>query len=288
MPVTIYLPSPGDLVGPGMRVQFVSDFIGPLASNATWSIRVSTDPEFGTVAYSESIPATSDFGSLVTALNSSASTLVAGDEAVVDGTTVHVQVLLNDGSGVVDDGVITATWKPTTNAWVQTAEIVAEGGAGLTTEQSQQLADDHASINPPLLASDGTAITGAVGDLIVSPALKLLGIDTSTHVLVGQGTLDVPTFAGVQTGWGLVLDVLDFPSGTSYMPGYVRSFHPRAGQFLLLWPAKNTAEAMVLEELRLHLEHFTWKWDLANVIAVAYYITPGWTVQARFVSAFFP
>jgi hypothetical protein len=288
VPITITLPDPVDVIGPGVKVFLQSDFIGPLPAGSAWLLHTSTDPEFVQVNYEERWHA--EGTSLLATLASPYQQVIfPGDDSYAAGTTVHVEAqLIQAPFTVIDSGTTTATWQPTQDLWQVTRQIKSDAGLGLTTDQAQQLADDHAALNPPLLAQDGTPITGAVGDLIVRPSLKFIGIDTTTYVLTGQGTLEIPNLLGVQTGWGLILDVLEYEPGSSYMPGYVRSFHKRAGQFLLLWPARNTAEAMVIDELRLHLEHFTWLWDWAYATAVAYYIEPGWTVQARFASAFFP
>lgn len=288
MPITITLPEPGGVIGPGVKVFLESDFIGPLPAGSAWLLHTSTDPEFAHVNYEERFPA---FGTstLETLALPYQQVIFPGDDSYEAGTTVHVEAqLIQAPFTVIDSGTITAPWQPTQDLWQVLRTIHSEAGLGLTTEQAEQLGDDHAAINPPLLAQDGTPITGAVGDLIVAPSLKFLGIDTTTHVLSGSGILEVPNFAGVQTAWGLVLDVAEAAPGASVKFGYVDSYVRRVAQFLLLWPARNTAEAMVIEEFRLHLAHYTWLWHVPFSISVAYWIEPMFTVNARFVSAFFP
>lgn len=288
MPITITLPTPGTKIGPGFVFDLASDFIGPLPSGTFWSVTASSDSEGANAVWTETFPTDAPFGTYQVA-NPGISNSWSYTAEVADGDTVHVITqLITPTSGVVDSGATTKTWKPTEQLWAEVRNVIPASGGGLTTDQATQLADDHAAINPPLIAHDGTAITGGVGDVIVRPALKFIGIDTTVYTLTGSGTLDVPNIAGVQTAWGLILDVTADPPGVGFKPGYVDSYMPRVGQFLLLWPARNTEEAMVIEELRLHLAHFTWLWSFANAAAIAYYIEPMFTVQARFASAFFP
>jgi hypothetical protein len=288
MPITITLPSPGTLIGPGAQVQLVSDFIGPLPTGSTFHLKISTNAE-GDPYSSGQIEVTSgtsiallvdDRFNVATQLN---------QQVIPTGTAVHVLAeLRNNADAVLDSGATTATYDATALLWQHINQNTSVASGGMTTTQAQQLADDHAAINPPLLAHDGTAITGGVGDVIVRPSLKFIGIDASTTLLTGSGTLAVPLFLGTITAWGAVLDVVDVPVEASYKAGYVRSFHPRVAQLLALKPAAHSAEAMVIEELRLHLEHFTWLFEYAYTHDLAYWIEPGWSVQLRWVTAFFP
>lgn len=291
MPITT-VSLPNGVFGPGVGLIVRTDIFGPIGSDWSWRVEIHEhgDEDNAAVVITAPIWTTDQHERRIWIdqdPDGGQQTFYGRYVSLATNDTIDIlmQLLGSDGVTVEDSGAVTSVKWDTDSS---SSRLLPQATGGLTTEQAQQLADDHASINPPLIAQDGTPITGAVGDTIVRPALKFLGIDTTAYTLTGQGTLDTPNILGVQTGWGIVLDVLEYPPGTSFIDGYVRSFHPRAAQFLLLWPAKNTAEAMVLDELRLHLEHRTWAWDYANVIAVAYHITPGWTVQLRFMTAFFP
>lgn len=288
MPITITVPGPPSYIGPGAVVSLQSDFIGPLPTGSFWRVNILQTPDTSDIIWQQNITAGSTFTNLTVGYTGT-KPFTSTQWMVPEATNVYVQVQLNPPTGTaLDSGSATVQWSSTRDAWYLEKLKIEAVPQGLTSPQAALLAADHAAINPPLVATDGTPITGAVGDVIVRPSLKFLGIDTSTHVLTGSGTLPVPSLLGVQTGWGLVLDVITVPPGASFKSGYVRSFHPRVAQFLALWPAAHSAEAMVLQELRLHLEHYTWLWEYAFTSAVAYWIEPGWSVQARFVSAFFP
>lgn len=288
MPITITLPPPGTLIGPGAQVHLVSDFIGPLPTGSTWHLKISTDPE-GDPYSSQQIEGASSTSIQLLVDDRFNVATQSNQEVIPTGTAVHVIAeLRNNADVVIDSGAATANYDATALLWQHINQNTPASPGGLTTAQAAQLAADHAAINPPLLASDGTPITGAVGDVIVRPALRLLGIDTSVHVLEGSGTLAVPTLAGVQTGWGLVLDLVASPAGYGLEEGYVDRYWERLAQLLALWPAAHSAEAMVIEALDLHLAHFTWLFANANTQAVAYYVAPATTINARFVSAFFP
>lgn len=291
MPISV-VSQPITAVGPGFGFQIHSDLVGPVTVGSTWRIEVHPHgdednagcvmiaPLWSSDQHNRRVWVEGD-------PDGGQQTFYGRNIALYTGLHVDLlyQLLAPDGVTVTDSGATTdVVW----DTDVSNIRLLPTPETGLTTEQAQQLADDHAAINPPLLAQDGTPITGAVGDVIVAPSLKFLGIDTTTHVLTGQGTLEVPNIAGVQTAWGLVLDVADAPPGATVKFGYVDSYVPRVAQFLLLWPARNTEEAMVIEELRLHLAHFTWLWKVPFSISVAYSIDPMFTVNARFVSAFFP
>lgn len=293
MPISV-VSGPITVIGPGGGFILRTDIVGPIATGTMWNVEVHPhgDEDNAAVLYTAPLWASDQHEVRIwfaLTPDGGENTLYGHYTQVATNDTVDLifKLVAPDGFTITDSGAVDSVrWDTDTSASLNVP--VSGGSGGLTTDQAVQLADTNASINPPLLAHDGTAITGAVGDSIVRPALKYLGIDTTAYHLTGSGTLDVPTFAGVQTAWGLVLDVEESLPGEGVSDGYVVRYHAMVGQFLLLWPAKNTAEAMVIDEFRLHLAHRTWTWDYANVIAVAYWIAPGWTVQARFVSAFFP
>lgn len=291
MPISV-VSQPITAVGPGFGFQIHTDLIGAIATGSTWRIEIHQhgDEDQAAVVITAPLWSSDQHNRRVWIEgdpDGGQQTFYGRNVSLYTGQSVDLlyQLLAPDGTTVTDSGATTSVVWDTD---ISNSRLLPTPTSGLTEEQAQQLADDHAAINPPLIAADGTAITGAVGDNIVRPALKFLGIDTTEYHLTGSGTLDVPNIAGVQTAWGLVLDVEDTLPGEGVSDGYVVRYHTMAGQFLLLWPAKNTSEAMVIDELRLHLAHRTWTWDFANVIAVAYWIQPGWQVMARFVSAFFP
>jgi hypothetical protein len=292
MPITVVSP-PISAVGPGFGFFIHTDFIGPFLTDTTWRIEIHHHGDESNAAVVITAP--------LWAIDNHERRIWVGQDpdggqatfyarqvalATNDSIDLLYQLLAPDGTTVIDSGATTdVKW----DTDVSNSQLLpTTGGGGLTTDQAQQLLDTDTALNPPLLATDGTPITGAVGDVIVRPALKFLGIDTTTHDLVDTGVLDVPTFAGVQVAWGLVLDVAEAPIGYGRELGYVDRFTPRAGQFLALWPAAHTAEAMVIEEYNLHLEHATWLWKFGFTAAVAYSIPPATLVHARFVSAFFP
>lgn len=288
MPITITLPPPGTRIGPGAQIQLSSDFVGPFPSGSQWYVRIGSDPD-GSPSGSLQIEGASSHSVQLLIDDRFNSFITSDQEVMVPGATVHVIAELHTPtSGIIDSGSTTAVYDPTSLLWQHINQNTPASAGGLTPTQAAQAAADHAAINPPLLASDGTAITGAVGDVIVRPALRFLGIDTGVHMLTGSGTLAVPTLAGVQTGWGLVLDLVDVPEGYGRELGYVDRYWERLAQLLALWPAAHSAEAMVIEDLELHLAHFTWLFANANTQAVAYYVAPATTIEARFVSAFFP
>jgi len=288
MPIT-FSPPLGGVIGSGQYVSPISDFIGPLDSGTHWTFQIF--PHGGEdIVLGETVFDNRSFTHTTLGKPESGGVKLQNvpQVSVADGDLVDMTVSLTSGTGTELDATSVTSLKWTgTSDWNLIANLPQSAG-GLTDAESAQLADVHNLVAPPFTTTAGAPLPIDVGDLVVRPALKLLGIDTTVHTLSGSGTLDLPSILGFNTAWGLVLDVTSAPSGWGRKPGYVDSFNFRIGQFLYLVPSANGEGAMVIEEFRLHLEHFTWVFRESWGSAIAYYIDPPCEVQLRFLTAFTP
>lgn len=281
------------VIGPGITIHVNSFIVGPLGSDWVWHLYirphgVETANPIECTALVDPIDQHHRSIQIGAPMSGGFGTSYSTQEGFNTGASVDAVVELTNAAGtVVEESGATDSLTWDTNVSSR-ALLDTTAGGGLTVEEAAQIDETHATVAPAFTTPDGTALPFASGELVVRPLQSLLGIDTTEHTLIGSGTLAIPSFAGLNTAWGLILDVIDPPPNSQIKPGYVNSFAYRVGQFLLLVPAANTAEAMVVEEYRLHLEHFTWTWQRNGVTAVAYYIAPGAAVLARWLQAFNP
>jgi len=131
-------------LSPGQVVGWTSDFVGPLPVGTSIHVNVARDSEglqsVATAIIDTQIP-TGEFR----LMDKSTQAWHPGEYAIPTGQTAHVLLELHEpGTTVpIDSGAATYTWTPESNV-AMTAPIVAQGGGGLTSEQSLQLSELHA------------------------------------------------------------------------------------------------------------------------------------------------
>lgn len=117
MPITITLPTPGNVIAPFGGFQAQSDFIGPLPSGTVWRVLVAPDlePTHGTATLEMQLPATSvSLGAQFQPIGQDARNVWRSLEIVADGTTAHVLVeLVQPGEVVIDSGTASGPWQST-------------------------------------------------------------------------------------------------------------------------------------------------------------------------------
>lgn len=112
MPITITPPSPQDWVGPGIGLQLVSDFIGPLPSGSRWVIEVdNTGDEGGQLLHYEAQTNTPVQMVILDAPQNSGAVNTPARSAT-QGQTVNIHVELAHDTTVIDSGNTTAKWNP--------------------------------------------------------------------------------------------------------------------------------------------------------------------------------
>jgi hypothetical protein len=154
VPITIVVPTPDNVVGPGLVVQWSSDFIGPLPSGTILLTQISDDPEFLNVDRSTRLVVNSPQGAVELLTAPTGINATGGIRSWDEGRQVHVQMQLFDPAHPqtpIDSGTLTTTWSSTVS--LQTLiqrEAGNQGGGGLTDQQAQQLAETHLATVPAL------------------------------------------------------------------------------------------------------------------------------------------
>lgn len=146
MPITVTVPGPQGLIGPGIRVDARTDFIGPIPAGSRWIFTLRPGPpnasEFplGEEFFPSQLPSITNYFWT----QSTNKVKHSDQQAVTDGTPVKLDVQLLDPNQVPIDtagqvvGPFSSTggelWKP---------QYFPQPGQGLTPVEAQQLQDLH-------------------------------------------------------------------------------------------------------------------------------------------------
>jgi hypothetical protein len=159
VPITIGLPPPGDLFGPGIRASLTTSFVGPFPTGTTWALFASRDSEGEQLLTFDSVPWLSplqaiDAGSPATRV------AVAQTAAVIDGANAFLNAqVIQPPSTVADSGQIPIRFSNEVGLQTQIpqwSQPSTEGG--LTDAQAIQLTETHASTFTDQLVDNLTLI----------------------------------------------------------------------------------------------------------------------------------
>lgn len=138
MSITIIVPEPGNIVGPGIVIQVQTDLPLDIGPGWEWQIMISTHESGQPAGMWMFIPASGPL--VVPMLGQHAWTaLQNGGQVIPDKTPVRLVAQLHDQNRlVVDSGSIPATYDANAMLWQQINQAQSAGG-GLTSEQAAQL-----------------------------------------------------------------------------------------------------------------------------------------------------
>ena len=284
MPVTINFPPVGAPFGPGTLLNATSDFIGPFPSSYAWVITVTDTSE--TTNYSGQVvlgPITNDlnihYQTRPPAVDSGAAS------AALDGANLRVLAQIRDESTgtVIDSGGQAIVHAPTSNITAVIQAQSAAGSGGLTPTESQQLQDIWTFTQTAFSNAAGVLTNLPINQLLRVPDIKQLLIDATSILLTGQGSLLVPHFAGLPTAYGATFLISARPPGAGKRRGFKDVFSERVAQLILGATEAVTGEAMFIRYVDLREDALTVLFSDFNPQFLAYDITPGFSVVARWL-----
>lgn len=113
MPIEILPPSPQNWVGPGIALQLLSDFVGPLPTGSKWVVEVDNPGDEGgqLLHYETQTQVPIQMIILDAPQNSGAVNTPA--RSAKDGDTVNIHVQLQTPTSTIDEGSTTGVWTAT-------------------------------------------------------------------------------------------------------------------------------------------------------------------------------
>jgi hypothetical protein len=280
VPITINLPT-GDYVGPGLPIQVVSDFIGPLPSGSFFRFIVARDVELTEIIWRKEVPTIGN-GTLTVPYDDWP---LIGDfppaESAIGPTSLTLDVgLVQGGSNtVVDSGTTSVHWDATTGLPRIITSLTAASAQVLSPTQSQELADVHASTTMQLGADAGSWL-GNLAGLISRPPLLLLKVGPSIGVFSGDGVLPAPAhLSGLD--FGLYWVFVRLPPGIGLKGGAIVEYQWRVLQLAV---EHTLASGPVISEYVDHnADRFLWFWTNPLPSHVYFSILPGVEVEFHYV-----
>jgi len=286
MPITVFPTEPAHLFTPGGIIAWQSDFVGPIASDASYTVTLLSDAAEGSAVWSSGLSAHQlKTGQLQLLGNRNSTQSDTQGPWPVDGNDVRVIVELIEGGSTIDSGAGVFKWSDSAGIGAQISDREQTGGGGLTPVEAGQLQDSAEATNPVLNDRLGLPHIVPLGDTWPFPLPSLFGNEPGDMLLTGRGILDAPVHDPILTIFGIELIGEVIPQGFGRRDGFAVKFTQRLGQFLLVVPG-NLAhqDDMFIAEYELFLDRFTWLFPTRQVVRVAYMITPGVTIRARWVS----
>jgi hypothetical protein len=132
MPITITPAPPAGIVGPGVPLQLFSDFIGPIPTDGFWDITITSIPG-ELIVWNERKAFFPGNRTYWLGNGQQVSDVLENQTSPQAGEQVAINVGLNDTTGIVDTGSVTATWEPTLGLGFQVATTPRATG-GISTD----------------------------------------------------------------------------------------------------------------------------------------------------------
>lgn len=167
---TVITPPAGGVISPGISLQVVSDFIGPIEPGSHWEIIILLRPE-ETTAERWSVPFISQVQQLTLSIanNTTSTTQVP----LPDGRSIDVVAQIRSGAGVVDSGTLPSmTWQSTATLTQLLKELQGETGTGSFTEEDRALLTQTQEATFPAISMDALTLqeitSGPQGGFVAS------------------------------------------------------------------------------------------------------------------------
>ena len=285
--ITITLPPPGNLVGPGLSISATSDFIGPFPANSIWRFNVANNPE-GTQQIWGGTNPVQNHSSSIRIADRNFNNQNFAQYVVPNTTSVHLLVTVEQpGPVVIDSGAVTTTWSTDaglgTLSLITQRQIAAGGTGGFTEEDRVTLSGVSDAVLKIFAAFGGAQLVTGLSDFVTHPPVNFIGRITPCTLLSGSGTLNLPSGGSFGTPLGLVVTFESVPPLFGRRLGQVIEYEQRIAQFGAVHRLKNSTEDIITEFVDIHSDDFVWLWQSQNPLRLLYDITPGCVVSACFL-----
>ena len=289
MPITITPAPPAGVVGPGIPIDFSSDFIGPLPSNTVWDVAINTDAEGAFTYYRVLIPFDGKqlFWVPMQDLDENVLTTFAQP---AHASQVYVSAQINVGGTIVDSGTVQKQFDATTGlaplqrAWSQ--RIQAGGEGGLTPPQAAQLTDIWDWVQRVFTYGVSSLVSTPLGALITHPPVESLGLSPEVDFWSGRGAATHPGPIGPVSAYGLSLELWESPPVLGFKDGWVQEYEVRLIQVATTHLTANGSVEYVSELLDLNVNRTVWLWRNFAPNRILYDVAPGVTIRAQWLFLF--
>lgn len=273
MPITVQ-PAPHlTTVGPGLQINLISDFIGPMPADAIWQVAITIQPDQVQPVLFYSKPCTGDFDALIV-LNAEGwnETRQAWWPTQGGGINVHAQI--STQTGIIDSGALSTTWDATSGVpWL----LHAQAQGGFTEQDREQLA---LSVSNTIVDMTDTSLptdihSVPVGRLFTQHPL-VWNERVGPFVITGRGAISLAP--GVNRGWytGMRWFFTVIPPGWGETPGAIDEFDNRPAQLVPVYVMESGEEigSPILDvQTSGGWQELNSGWGLARV---EYDVSPGW------------
>lgn len=289
MPITVTLPQPSSIFGPGSAISFQSSLIGPFPTGTLWRVFGSVDSEHQQLLSLDQKEWTGVGDTLIlghpqTRVTVNPSTIVA------DGHAAFVSVeLVEPPATVVDSGQAAGTWSNTAGlqeqipAWSQPS---AQGG--LTTEEHGWLDQVQQFITNTAQLGGRLGLQTLAGGILEHPDVGLMHLCDPPMTLSGRGTLTRPATGIGVNAYGLAFSVASAPPGAGTRQGSILVYGQRVAQLVTMHRSLGGSELLATQVFDLVLDTFAWVWEHAFPEEILFDVTPGYTVSASWLCVTFP
>ena len=180
MPITFTPSTPGNLVGFGMTLQWVSSFVGPLPTGSFWDLSVFVDADATQLMTEEHFPTTTVFGQSLLGASFNNVVVLDSEFNLRDGDTATVRVQLHSPTAILDQTTTTFTWSNTAGMRQMVNQLLAShSGTGLTSTQSSQLTAINNATQVPITTSTGIQTVG-LSQILAMPLLDTITLSEIT------------------------------------------------------------------------------------------------------------
>lgn|SRR6266496_205164 len=195
MPITITTPPPHSIIGPGLTIQWESDFTGPMPTGSTWLFEVTADAEATQGVETWTLP----FDSTATNLTMgepSTGFRSKGGYILQTGDTAYLQITLrNDVLAVIDSGTATPHWDASAGLGYQAEDLITHISGGFTSTDRTRLIDTQTNV-AGVVTSTASILDGITSTITTSAG----DVATTLGQIFSGKTLDLITLNELTTG----------------------------------------------------------------------------------------
>lgn len=281
MPVTIFQPTTSQPFGPGFRVTWETDRIGPEPSGTTWDLKLHAPPTEDQMMH-QVLPFTLAQRSIIFVDGFLDQHLVVPVQVGwMTGDTARLTIQLKaPDSTVLEQATVDVELDRVQGQAYELQQYIvthpAATGTGLSEEQAESLQIVQASVtgvNPIGVIQAGS---GLLDELLTASQSQLGQLTDPPMDLTGDGVLELDVvFSFV---WG-VFFTADVPIGFGKLLGNTLEFTQRLVQFRTVHIIDGTE--LVTDVLDANYHGYLWKFPTAGWDRVEYSVTPGVVIHAQ-------
>lgn len=281
MSVTFVYPPINGPIGPGYTISVTTDFVGPIPTDAYWSVGVlEPGEEISTIILQRFPIGTSDheLQACVGDLRVPMQDLAAQHQQIPQDTTVTLIVELDGSEGAIDSGTQTTKWDATGRlfAQAQTAPVLEPSFTPTDRETLDAIPLSMQVSLPTFLSALGN-VGITLAQLILQPPANLL-CKVDPVDIAGVGTLTRTLGVFTVAAYGLYYELLSAPPELGLTPGVAIEWQQRLGQFVVIKVGSDGAEYRY-STTDFHTDHERVSFGGVDTKRIEYDIAPGVAVR---------